>query len=80
MKKKSKKTFKVIEDIQPWLVVEMSTNYPSAFNRLFVVYSFINLEKDALCKERTISFELRKEAFGIRKKQIIFYSDIHAVL
>ena len=71
--KKVKKTYKVVEDVEPELVIEMGTNYPSALNRL---WTWAN---DALADGRAMSFELSKEAFGCTKKQVIFLSDIHAV-
>ena len=68
-----KKTYKVIEDVEPELVVQIGPNYPSAMKRLWT------WAKEALSGGRTISFELSKEAFGFTKKQIMFLSDIHAV-
>ncbi|KAL8099890.1 hypothetical protein AgCh_032225 [Apium graveolens] len=71
--KKMKKMYKVIEDVEPELVVQIGPNYPSAMKRL------CTWAKEALSGGRTISFELSKEAFGFTKKQIMFLSDIHAV-
>ncbi|XP_074359751.1 uncharacterized protein LOC141699833 [Apium graveolens] len=71
--KKMKKTYKVIEDVEPELVVQIGPNYPSAMKRLWT------WAKEALSGGRKISFELRKEAFGFTKKQIMFLSDIYAV-
>ncbi|XP_074364047.1 uncharacterized protein LOC141704771 [Apium graveolens] len=68
-----KKTYKVIEDVEPELVVQIGPNYPSAMKRLWT------WAKEALSGGRTIYFELSKEAFGFTKKQIMFLSDIHAV-
>lgn len=68
-----KKSYKVVEQVEPELVVEIGANYPSALNRLWT------WAKDALSDGRTVTFELSKEAFGSGKKQTIFYSDIHAV-
>ncbi|XP_074326691.1 uncharacterized protein LOC141664637 [Apium graveolens] len=71
--KKMKKTYKVIEDVEPELVVQIGPNYPSAMKRLWT------WAKEALSGGRTISFELSKEAFGFTKKQIMFLSNIHVV-
>ncbi|XP_074326680.1 uncharacterized protein LOC141664626 [Apium graveolens] len=71
--KKMKKMYKVIEDVEPELVVQIGPNYPSVMKRLWT------WAKEALSGGRTISFELSKEAFGFTKKQIMFLSDIHVV-
>ena len=71
--KKAKKTYKLVQDIQPELVVPMGANYPSALKRLWT------WAKDALSDGQTVSFELSEEAFGSTKKRAIFISDIHAV-
>ncbi|KAL8110818.1 hypothetical protein AgCh_026525 [Apium graveolens] len=71
--KKMKKTYEVIEDVEPELVVQIGPNYPSTMKCLWTWV------KEALSGGRTISFELSKEAFGFTKKQIMFLSDIHAV-
>lgn len=71
--KKTFKTFKEIEECEHKLVVEMDSSYPPALNRLWTWAS------DALTDGRTIGFELSEEAFGLKKKQVMFLSDIHAV-
>ncbi|XP_074327418.1 uncharacterized protein LOC141665338 [Apium graveolens] len=71
--KKIKKTYKVIEDVEQELVVQIGQKYPSAMKRLWT------WAKEALSGGRTISFKLSKETFGFTKKQIMFLSDIHAV-
>ncbi|XP_074327151.1 uncharacterized protein LOC141665067 [Apium graveolens] len=73
LSKKSKKSYKLIEDVEPELVVEMSGNYPSALKHLWT------WAKNSLSNGQTFSFELSKQAFGLSKKQIMFLSDVHAV-
>ncbi|XP_074351777.1 uncharacterized protein LOC141690921 [Apium graveolens] len=71
--KKSKKSYKFIEDVEPELVVEMGGNYPSALKRLWT------WAKNSLSDGQTFSFELSKQAFGLTKKKTMFLSDVHAV-
>ena len=72
-KKGKKKTYKLVDDVEPELVVEMGANYPSALNRLWT------WAKGALADERTVSFQLSQEAFGSTKKMAIYLSDIYSV-
>ena len=72
-KKGKKKTYKLVADVEPKLVVEMRANYPSALNRLWT------WAKGALADERTVSFQLSHEAFGSTKKMAIYLSDIYSV-
>ncbi|KAL8089261.1 hypothetical protein AgCh_038888 [Apium graveolens] len=72
-KKKIKKTFKVVADVEPEFVLEMGENYPSELKRLWT------WAQGALADGRTISFDLCKEAFASTKKHVIYLSDIYAV-
>lgn len=60
--KKSKRTYKLVQDIQQELFVQMGSNYPSALKCLW------DWTKDALTIGQTLSFELTEEVFGITKK------------
>lgn len=51
----------------------MDGDYPSALNRLWT-WAHV-----ALSDGQTTGFELSEEAFGFKKKQVVFLSDIHAV-
>lgn len=72
--KKMKKTVVAeTDDVEEEFHIEMGSNYPSALNRLWT------WAKDALSDGQTVCFELSEEAFAVKKKQVVFLQDIHAV-
>lgn len=58
---------------EPEYVVEFGADYPPILKGLWL------WAKDSLRDDRTITFELKEEAFKSTAKQVLFLSDIHAL-